>query len=101
MEHRLASSGKHRHWHADFDPLLGPSQAEDIVELCHRHGSYRMYSEEPTFEGLGKGYPARVTTPSALRMLRVGARRRDGFPGGTDRRADLEVPRRRLPAIGR
>lgn len=46
-------------WHAAFDPLLTASQATDLVDLCHRHGSYRMYSEEPTFEGLGQGYPAR------------------------------------------
>jgi hypothetical protein len=52
-------SHRYRNWYAAFDPLLTADQANDLVELCHRHGSYKMYSEEPTFEGLGKGYPAR------------------------------------------
>lgn len=47
------------HAYTAFDSLLTSSQAADLVDLCHRHGSYKMYSEEPTFEGLGKGYPAR------------------------------------------
>lgn len=48
-----------RNWYASFDPLLCADEAASIVELCHRFGSYKMYSEEPTFEGLGQGYPAR------------------------------------------
>ena len=52
-------SRQYRHWYAAFDPLLTDCQARDLVELCGRHGSYKMYSEEPTFEGLGQGYPAR------------------------------------------
>lgn len=52
-------SGAYRNWYAAFDPLLTAAEAQDLVELCHRHGSYKMYSEEPTFEGLGQGYPAR------------------------------------------
>ena len=52
-------SRQYRNWYAAFDPLLTAAEAADLVELCHRHGSYKMYSEEPTFEGLGQGYPAR------------------------------------------
>ena len=52
-------SRRYRHWYAAFDPLLTLSQAGALVDVCHRHGSYKMYSEEPTFEGLGAGYPAR------------------------------------------
>ena len=29
------------------------------VSLCERVGSYGMYSEEPTFDGIGQGLPAR------------------------------------------
>ena len=50
---------RYRNWYAAFDPLLTAAEADDLVELCHRHGSYKMYSEEPTFEGIGQGYPAR------------------------------------------
>lgn len=64
-EHRV-------HWHAAFDPLLSDRDAEAIVELCHRHGSYKMYSEEPTFEGLGQGLPARWD--AARNFIRTGGR---------------------------
>src|SRR5258705_3805627 len=30
-----------------------------MVRLCERYGAYGMYSEEPTFAGLGEGLPAR------------------------------------------
>jgi len=50
---------RYRNWYASFDPLLSEREAHDLVDLCHRFGSYKMYSEEPTFEGLGHGYPAR------------------------------------------
>ena len=52
-------SRRYRNWYAAFDPLLSRDEAHDLVDLCHRFGSYKMYSEEPTFEGLGQGYPAR------------------------------------------
>ncbi|MFT4570516.1 MAG: hypothetical protein ACI8TX_000537 [Hyphomicrobiaceae bacterium] len=43
-----------------FDPLLTQAQADSMVALCERFGSYGMYSEEPTFPGLpGEGLPAR------------------------------------------
>ncbi|HEY2776007.1 MAG TPA: hypothetical protein VGK20_18345 [Candidatus Binatia bacterium] len=53
------AAAPHRHSYRAFDPLLSVADAASIVDLCHRYGSYKMYSEEPTFEGLGHGYPAR------------------------------------------
>lgn len=65
-------SQRYRNWYAAFDPLLTPAQADDLVELCHRHGSYKMYSEEPTFEGMGHGYPARYD--AARNFIKTGGR---------------------------
>jgi len=42
-----------------FDPLLSDADAAEMVKLCERFGSYGMYSEEPTFAGIGAGLPAR------------------------------------------
>jgi hypothetical protein len=42
-----------------FEPLLSSADAEAMVALCERFGSYKMYSEEPTFAGIGEGLPAR------------------------------------------
>jgi hypothetical protein len=42
-----------------FDPLLTDAEAAEMVRLCERFGSYGMYSEEPTFAGIGAGLPAR------------------------------------------
>ena len=42
-----------------FDPLLSGADADALVRLCERFGSYKMYSEEPTFTGIGEGLPAR------------------------------------------
>jgi len=47
------------HHVATFDPLFPSETAAAMVELCERFGSYGMYSEEPTFAGLGEGLPAR------------------------------------------
>jgi hypothetical protein len=47
------------HTYSMFDPLLSPAEAEEMVRLCERFGSYGMYSEEPTFAGFGEGLPAR------------------------------------------
>jgi hypothetical protein len=47
-------------WHASFDPLFPcPERADDMVRIAARFGSYKMYSEEPTFAGIGEGLPAR------------------------------------------
>ena len=43
-----------------FDPLLSDADAAEMVRLCERFGSYGMYSEEPTFAGIGAcGYTRR------------------------------------------
>ncbi len=42
-----------------FEPLLSDSDAAEMVRVCERFGSYGMYSEEPTFAGIGAGLPAR------------------------------------------
>jgi len=47
------------HYVATFDPVLPAEGAAKMVALCERFGSYGMYSEEPTFAGLGEGLPAR------------------------------------------
>ena len=44
---------------SSFTPLFDDATAASMVTLCERFGSYGMYSEEPTFEGLGQGLPAR------------------------------------------
>jgi hypothetical protein len=47
-------------WHASFDPLFADAgRAADMVRLAERFGAYKMYSEEPTFAGIGEGLPAR------------------------------------------
>jgi hypothetical protein len=48
-----------KHQYFAFDPLLSAGDAEAMVRLCQRFSSYGMYSEEPTFAGLGEGLPAR------------------------------------------
>jgi hypothetical protein len=55
-----------------FDPLLSSAEAEAMVRLCERFGSYKMYSEEPTFEGIGKGLPARWD--AARNFVKTGGR---------------------------
>ena len=57
---------------ATFDPLLPPDVATNLVRLCERYGAYGMYSEEPTFAGLGEGLPARYD--AVRNFLRTGGR---------------------------
>lgn len=45
--------------HFAFDPLLSPAGAATMVRICESFGSFKMYSEEPTFAGIGEGLPAR------------------------------------------
>jgi len=59
-------------WYATFDPLFAAADADRMVGLCERFGSYKMYSEEPTFEGLGSGLPARWD--AARNFVRTGGR---------------------------
>jgi hypothetical protein len=55
-----------------FDPLLPADVAAGMVTLCERYGTYGMYSEEPTFAGLGEGLPARYD--AVRNFLRTGGR---------------------------
>jgi hypothetical protein len=55
-----------------FDPLLPADVAAHMVALCERYGAYGMYSEEPTFSGLGEGLPARYD--AVRNFLRTGGR---------------------------
>jgi hypothetical protein len=48
-----------KHWYRAFDPFLSTADAQGMVRLCERYGSYGMYSEEPTFTDIGQGLPAR------------------------------------------
>ena len=45
--------------HFAFDPLLSADGAATMVRICETFGSFKMYSEEPTFAGIGEGLPAR------------------------------------------
>ena len=60
------------HTYTAFDPLFSAPDAEAMVRLCERFGSYGMYSEEPTFEGIGQGLPARWD--AARNFVRSGGR---------------------------
>lgn len=66
------------HRYTAFDPLLSASGACEVVRLCERFGSYGMYSEEPTFAGIGAGLPARYD--AARNFLRSGGRFRHHEP---------------------
>ena len=55
-----------------FDPLLSSTEAATMVRLCSDLGSYKMYSEEPTFAGIGQGLPARWD--AARNFIRTGGR---------------------------
>ena len=55
-----------------FDPLLGSAGADAIMRLAERWGTYRTYAEEPVFEGLGEGLPARFD--AAFNFVKTGGR---------------------------
>lgn len=55
-----------------FDPLLSSTDAEDILRLCERFGSYGLYSEEGLNEGIGEGLPQRFD--AAFNFVRTGGR---------------------------
>lgn len=61
---------RHKHYYAAFDSLL--ENPDDMVRLCEDFGSYGTYAEEPVFEGLGSGLPARFD--AARNFLRTGGR---------------------------
>jgi len=60
-----------------FDLLLGEAGADAIMRLAERWGTYKTYAEEPVFEGLGEGLPARFD--AAFNFVKTGGRfgRRD------------------------
>jgi hypothetical protein len=55
-----------------FDPLLGAEGADAMMRLAERWGTYKTYAEEPVFEGLGEGLPARFD--AAFNFVRTGGR---------------------------
>ena len=55
-----------------FDRLLGEAGADAMLRLAERWGTYRTYAEEPVFEGLGDGLPARFD--AAFNFLKTGGR---------------------------
>lgn len=55
-----------------FDPLLGAAGADAMLRLAERWGTYRTYAEEPVFEGLGQGLPARFD--AAFNYVTTGGR---------------------------
>jgi hypothetical protein len=62
-----------KYFYRTFDPLLSVEDARGMVELCRRYGTYKMYSEEPTFPGLlGEGLPARYD--AVRNFLKTGGR---------------------------
>ena len=58
-------------YHA-FDPLLTQEQADEILLLCERFGSYGLYSEEGLNDGIGEGLPQRFD--AAFNFVRTGGR---------------------------
>jgi hypothetical protein len=60
------------HQYFALDPLFSTEQAAAMVRLCQRFGSYGMYSAEPTFEGIGQGFPARYD--AVRNFIRSGGR---------------------------
>ena len=61
------------HPHHSFDPLLTTEGAARMVRICEQFGSFKMYSEEPTFKGLiGEGLPARWD--AARNFVKTGGR---------------------------
>jgi hypothetical protein len=55
-----------------FDPLLTQAQAEQMVQICERHGAHGLYSEEGLNSGIGEGLPQRFD--SARNFVRTGGR---------------------------
>lgn len=60
------------HPYVAFDPLFPAAQADEMVAICERLGSYKMYSEEAVHAGFGEGLPARYD--AALNFVRSGGR---------------------------
>jgi hypothetical protein len=58
--------------HFTFDPLFPPADADAIVRLCERFGSYGMYGQKPIEEELGRGLYQRHD--AAMNYTRTGGR---------------------------
>ena len=61
-----------RHPYRTFDTLLAPDDAREMVRLCERLGSYRMYSEEHVDSEFETGLPERFD--AAKNFLETGGR---------------------------
>jgi hypothetical protein len=55
-----------------FDPLLGADNADAMLQLCERFGSYGMYGQKPIEEELGRGLFQRHD--AAMHYIRTGGR---------------------------
>ena len=55
-----------------FDPLLTQAEAEQMVQICERHGAHGLYFEEGLNSGIGEGLPQRFD--SAMNFVRTGGR---------------------------
>jgi hypothetical protein len=62
-----------------FDPLMSDSEANEMLRLCERFGSYGLYSEENVESEIGKGLAQRHD--AVLNFVRTGGRL--GRPGST------------------
>jgi hypothetical protein len=62
-----------------FPALLSDADAEGIIRLCERYGSYGMYGQKPIEENLGRGLYQRHD--AAMNYIRTGGRfgRRESF----------------------
>lgn len=62
-----------------FDPLLSAADADAMLRLCERFGSYGMYGQQPIAEDLGRGLYQRHD--AAMNFIRTGGRfgRRESF----------------------
>ncbi|MCH7707123.1 MAG: hypothetical protein IH884_01450, partial [Myxococcales bacterium] len=55
-----------------IDPLLPDAQANDMLQLCERYGSYGMYGEESIEDDMGEGLTQRHD--AVLNFLKTGGR---------------------------
>ena len=55
-----------------IDPLLPDAQAEEMLKLCERYGSYGMYGEESIEDDMGEGLTQRHD--AVLNFLKTGGR---------------------------
>ena len=63
-----------------FDPLLGDAQADAMMRLCERFGTYGMYSQEAAEAEIGQGLAQRHD--AVMNFLKTGGR--GARAGGVD-----------------